>query len=250
MGSDYAQKSFSVLAGFLQQGQHVPAAARAITQLPRTAWEKQQATAIAEAILAWAKMVPANQRTSQDFIEAAQVGDEIAGLTPGSATAAIRKDLRALGVRVFVVKTVREQMRYDTPRLVVEAGKPFQVIFENLDMMPHNLVFVQPGAREEVGLQAQNMSPTPDRQGRIYIPRNKKIIAFSKLLEAGQKETLHLTAPDQPGDYEYVCTYPEHWKVMFGKLLVVKDIDSFLSADAPEPDSQAQAGKIAHQHRH
>src|SRR5947207_15677594 len=108
-----------------------------------------------------------------------------------------------MGVRLLLMKSGREQMSYDTTGLVVEAGKPFEIIFKNLDMMPHNIVIVQPGAREEVGTQAQTMSPKPDRQGRLYLPNNKKIIAASKLIEPGQKETLKLTAPDTPGDYDY-----------------------------------------------
>src|SRR6185369_17906313 len=101
------------------------------------------------AILAWAKTVPAEKRTGQDYIEATQVGNEMAALLPLAQSTRIRKELLGLGVRVFVIKTVREQMRYDTTRVVVEAGKPFEIIFENMDMMPHNLVIVQPGAREE-----------------------------------------------------------------------------------------------------
>ena len=92
------------------------------------------------------------------------------------------------------------------------------------------------------------MPPIPDKQGRIYVPANKKIIASSKLLEAGQKETLKLTAPEKPGDYEYVCTYPEHWKVMFGQLVVVKDMDAFLQTSAFSPAPPSQASAANHQH--
>ena len=138
-------------------------------------------------------------------------------------------------------------MRYDTTRIVVEAGKPFEIIFENTDMMPHNLVVMQPGAREEVGMEAQSMSPTPDKQGKAFVPKNKKILASTKLIEPGQKETLKLVAPNKVGDYDYVCTYPEHWKVMFGQLVVVKDLDAMLQASAkPLP----AAGSSSHQHNH
>src|SRR5204863_6040082 len=107
---------------------------------------------------------------------------------------------------------------------------------------------VQPGAREEVGNEAQSMSGTPNKQGKAYLPKSKKIIGSSKLLEPGQKETLKLTAPNKPGDYEYVCTYPEHWKVMFGQLVVVKDKAELLQASA-EPAAQQHAG-AAHNHNH
>jgi len=62
-------------------------------------------------------------------------------------------------------------------------------------------------------------------------------------MEPGQKETLKLTAPTKTGDYEYVCTFPEHWKVMFGQLVVVKDRDAVLQASAqPAPMQRAAAG--------
>jgi hypothetical protein len=92
------------------------------------------------------------------------------------------------------------------------------------------------------------MSPTPDKQGRAFVPKNKKILAASKLVEPGEKETLKLTAPEKPGDYEYVCTYPEHWKIMFGQLVVVKNMDDVLQASArPLPIQSAAAG---HLHNH
>ncbi len=249
MGPDNAARSFGILAQNLQDKRHLTTAARAVTQLPRDVWGKEQAGPAAEAILAWARTVPASERAKQEFVETTQVGMELAALLPAPQSTAIRKELLGLGVRVLVVKTVREQMRYDTTRLVVEAGKPFQIIFENLDMMPHNLVIVQPGAREEVGVQAQTMPPHPDRQGKMYVPKNSKILASSKLIEAQQKETLELTAPEKLGTYEYVCTYPEHWKTMFGELVVVKDLTGFMEATAVASSAPAQSPST-HQHNH
>jgi hypothetical protein len=49
----------------------------------------------------------------------------------------------------MIVHTVHEQMRYDQTRLVVEAGKPFEIILENSDTMPHNLVLVKPAFARE-----------------------------------------------------------------------------------------------------
>ena len=250
MGADNAAKNFGLLAAYLRDGRELTTASRAVMQLPRDQWDKAQAAPVAEAILAWAKKVPAGERTAQEYVETVQVGMEMAALLPPADNARIRKELLDLGVRVFAIKSVREQMRYDTTRIVVEAGKPFEIIFENVDMMPHNLVIVQPDAREEVGNQAQTMPPTPDRQGKVYVPNNKKIIASSKLLEPGQKETLKLTAPEKPGDYDYVCTYPEHWKVMFGQLVVVKDMEAFLKASALKPAPQSQTAAAGHQHHH
>jgi plastocyanin len=120
-------------------------------------------------------------------------------------------------------------MRYDLPRLVVEPGKPFEVILENDDFMPHNLVFVQPGTREAVANAASTMRPDQlDSQGRAYLPSSKDVIAASRLLEAGQRQTLKLTAPTTPGAYEYVCTFPGHWTLMWGTLVVTSDVEGYL----------------------
>jgi azurin len=247
MSADNASQNFDLLANQLRGGRDLSSAARSVMELPRTSWKKDQAPAITQSIVAWAKAVPVEKRTSQEYVETVQVGMEMAALLPAADSVAVRKSLLDLGVRVFAIKTVREQMRYDTTRIVVEAGKPFEIIFENTDMMPHNFVVVQPGAREEVGMEAQSMSPTPDKQGKAFIPKSKKILASSKLIEPGQKETLKLIAPNKVGDYDYVCTYPEHWKVMFGQLVVVKDLDAMLQASArPLPAT----GSNSHQHNH
>jgi azurin len=122
-------------------------------------------------------------------------------------------------------------MRYDSPRLVVEAGKPFEVIFENADFMPHNLVFTQPNGREALANAASTMRPDQlDSKGRAYLPTGFDIIGATRLTEAGQRETLKLTAPANEGEYDYVCTFPGHWTLMWGTLVATKDVDAYLQA--------------------
>jgi azurin/glucose/arabinose dehydrogenase/lysophospholipase L1-like esterase len=228
MGPDFAKANFVTLAAHIQRGLERAAATRAITQLPQEAWEKTQAGPVTASIVNWARTVPTDKRTAQEFIETVQFGDQLAALLPEADAAKVRKELRALGVSVFVVKTVREQMRYDTPQITVEAGKPFEIIFENVDAMGHNLVIVEPGARQAVAEAVQTMKPDQvDRKGRAYVPVNdKRVLEATKIVEPGQKEVLKMTAPLVPGDYEFVCTYPGHWQIMWGKLTVVKDLDA------------------------
>jgi len=137
-------------------------------------------------------------------------------------------------------------MRYDTPRLVVEAGKPFEIIIENRDFMPHNLAVVNPNTRPNIAAQAATMKPEDlDKQGRAYIPKTPDILAATKLLEPGQSQTLKLNAPKTEGDYDYFCTYPGHWEMMWGRLVVTKDVDAYLQA---HPDFSITPGTMDHDH--
>ncbi len=255
MGAENAKANFATLAALVQSGTERESAARAIMQLPHESWNAAAAGPLAESILAYAKTVPPGDRTKQGFVETVQTAMGLASLMPPDNASVLRKELRSLGVSVFVVKTVREQMRYDTPRIVVEAGKPFEVIFENADMMPHNILFVQPGTRQKIAEEVQTMKPDKlDKQERSYMPGDGKkldtrVLGASRLIEPGQKETLKLTAPKQEGDYEYVCTFPGHWMIMFGKLVVTKDVDAYLQAN-PQAATPPAAGVDHSTHQH
>ena len=222
---------FAALTALINRGVEVPVAARALRSLPPVTWPKDSAASAAQGLTRWAGAVPVASRTSQDYVETVQTAKDLAGYLPADQAAALRKQLKELGVAVFVVRTVREQMRYDLPRIVVEPGKPFEVILENDDFMPHNLAFVQPGTRESVANLAANMKPTQlDSQGRSYVPDSKDVMAATRLLEAGQRQTIKVTAPSTPGEYEYVCTFPGHWTLMWGTLVVTPDVDGYLAA--------------------
>eukprot|EP01035_Chromulina_nebulosa_P044189 gene44189-59849_t len=127
-------------------------------------------------------------------------------------------------------------MRYDVTRVVVPVGRAFELIFENPDVMPHNLVVVTQGNREKVGLAAQELpAGHTDRQGRAWVTEDRAIVAATKLLEPGQSETLKMAAIRAEGVYEYVCTFPGHWAVMFGQLVVTKDVEAYLKANPLTP---------------
>ncbi len=108
--------TFSALVSLIEKGEQVAVVARGLRALPRNSWDKQRAGDAATALVAWAKKAPAGERTSQDYVETVQFAGDLAGLMPPDRALALRKELKELRVAVFVVNTVREQMRYDTPR--------------------------------------------------------------------------------------------------------------------------------------
>ncbi|HUD47667.1 MAG TPA: GDSL-type esterase/lipase family protein [Candidatus Baltobacteraceae bacterium] len=237
---------FAALAALIGRGEEVPAAAQALRVLPPATWPRERAAAAEAALglVAWAKTIPVNDRTSQDYIETVQLAGDLAASLGAPPSAGFQGDLRALRVPIFVIRTVREQMRYDTPRLVVTAGRPFEIRFENVDFMPHNLVIVRPGAREKVGLASAKMKPDElDDQGRAFIPESPDILAATKLIEPRQKTALKLTAPTEEGEYEYFCTYPGHYLIMWGQLIVTRNVDDYVQSH-PQPALPSPASKF------
>ncbi|MFO1481973.1 MAG: PVC-type heme-binding CxxCH protein [Verrucomicrobiaceae bacterium] len=223
-GADNAAANFKLVAQHLIDGKERNAAAKAMLKFPKTTWDASLAKPITDAVLAYGKTVPAADRSKPEYVEIIAAAKEMAALQ-GDAGKAILADLKSISVDVFVVHTVHEQLRFDTTRIEVTAGKNFEIIFENDDVMPHNLVIVPPGKHMEIGTAAMTMTPDKlDKQGRAFMPAafEKQILAATKLLEPGQKETIKLKAPSQPGDYEFVCTFPGHAVLMWGTLSVAK----------------------------
>ena len=245
---------FAALTVMLERGYQVPTAAQGLRTLPRDSWSAEGAGRAARALVAWAGKAHPNERTGRDYVESVQVAEDLAGLLPANEADALRQTLSGLRVAVFVVRAVVEGMRYDTPRIVVQAGRAFDLIFDNPDVMPHNLVVVKPGTREQVGVAAAAMTPEArDSKGRTFVPDLGSVVAATKMLEAGQSETLKIPASAlrTEGEYEYVCTFPGHWAMMWGKLIVTKDVDAYLKANPATPAAAAAAaphGGSGHNH--
>jgi azurin len=166
-----------------------------------------------------------------------QLGNDLAGALADEQGLPIKKTLRDLAVRVVVIQTLREQMQFDTKYFVVQAGKPVQVILENNDAMPHNLVITAPGAMQEIAIAAGTMPPPSDPDSKsAYIPDSPKVLQSLSIVQPGESATLNLTAPTAPGAYDYVCTFPGHWVRMYGVMLVVPDLDAYEKAPAPPED--------------
>jgi putative heme-binding domain-containing protein len=159
-----------------------------------------------------------------------QLGESLAGLLAPAEAKAARKELSEIGVRIIRVGTVFDQMIFDKERLIVQAGKPVEFLFENTDIMPHNFVIVSPGNLEKTGMAAEAFATQPGAAERQYVPNMPAgtVLLSSKLLQTRQSEQLKFNAPKEPGIYPYVCTYPGHWRRMHGALYVVADLEAYL----------------------
>ncbi len=111
-------------------------------------------------------------------------------------------------------------LQFRPRELRVKAGTPVHLIFENPDIMIHNFVLVQPDAAEEVGTLADQLAKQPNALARQYVPESPKILQSTRLINPKARAQLDFTAPSQPGRYPYLCTFPGHWRIMRGVLIV------------------------------
>lgn len=124
------------------------------------------------------------------------------------------------GLKTFTIKTIPERLLFDVREIRAAAGAPIKLIFENPDVTPHNLLLVQPGAADEVGMAGNEMAKLPDGMAKGFIPDSPKILQKTRMLMQNERQILRFKAPATPGRYPYICTFPGHWLVMRGELVV------------------------------
>lgn len=114
-------------------------------------------------------------------------------------------------------------MKFDKTAIEVVAGRPVKIFFSNQnDPLQHNLLVLKSGSKNRIGLLADRMLADPEGLKKNYIPVSDDILAkSSKLIGNGQSDLIQFTAPSEPGDYPYVCTFPGHWRLMSGVMKVV-----------------------------
>ncbi len=127
----------------------------------------------------------------------------------------------AAGTTVINLKVTKNEMKYDLKTFTVEAGKSIEIVFENPDFMQHNLLIIQPGTLEKVGKAADKLATSPQGAEMQYVPDMPEILYSTKLVNPQETVRLRFTAPEKPGDYPYVCTFPGHWSIMNGVMKVV-----------------------------
>jgi putative heme-binding domain-containing protein len=220
-------ETFQALARFVLDDTDRLAAIRALQRIPSSYWPKDAAPGLLAVVVGKVKATPVADRTSPAVLDALEFADALVSLLPAEEARRMRAELSELGVRVIRIGTVFEKMSFDKDVVVVRAGKPVEFVLDNTDLMPHNFVIAQPGSLEAIGLESEASAQDPAFAARQFVPRSNKVLAASRLLQPRDSQRLSFNAPAQPGVYPYVCTYPGHWRRMYGALYVVADLDSY-----------------------
>jgi azurin len=104
--------------------------------------------------------------------------------------------------------------------LRVKPGEPIALEFVNPDVVPHNWVLVKPGALAAVGTLADALIADPEAVARHYVPKTDDVLVYADIADPGKRQTIFFAAPATPGRYPFLCTFPGHWKLMHGELIV------------------------------
>ena len=135
----------------------------------------------------------------------------------GPASAALAAD----APREIVI-TANDAMQFSLKEITAAPGEKLSVKLSHVGKLPktamgHNWVLLAAGSDAEVQkLAMECMKNAPD-----YLPKDRSVVlAGTKILGGGESDTVTFTAPDKPGAYPYLCTFPGHFSMMKGKLIV------------------------------
>ncbi|MFP6601970.1 MAG: c-type cytochrome [Pirellulaceae bacterium] len=221
------QQTFELLAPFVADAEYRTQAVRTLLDVPAKWRDPALSAKLVDVLVKHAEATTAAKRTTDPFLDAMQLADQLLARIPGDASRSYRNRLREITVRVVRIHTVEEEMRYDIPYFAVESGRPVQVVLKNEDLMPHNLVVTTPGSLQVVAQEGTLLGPNPGFQGKPYVPKRAEVLFATGMVQSRQQERLTFTAPSEVGEYPFVCTFPRHWMRMYGVMIVVKDLDAW-----------------------
>ena len=111
-------------------------------------------------------------------------------------------------------------LEFDKDELRVKAGETVRVTFTNTGNMEHNLLFINPGTIQEIGAMADKMITSSEGRDKNYVPETPDVIASTEIIQPGESVQITFEVPSEPGEYQFVCTIPGHWRSMQGTLIV------------------------------
>ena len=123
------------------------------------------------------------------------------------------------GARPIVISAAKNLM-FDQQQLHAKPGEIIRLTFENPDAVPHNWALLKPGTLQQVGEQTNQMISDPLAVTRNYVPDSDAVLAYTDIVDPNGIFTIYFRVPKTPGRYPYVCTFPGHWMVMNGTMVV------------------------------
>jgi azurin len=113
-----------------------------------------------------------------------------------------------------------KNLSFETRQFTVRAGENIKLTFSNPDVVPHNWILVKPGSLERVGDLTNKLVSDPEAVTRHYVPRSDDVLCYTDIVPPRDSFSIYFRAPLQKGRYPYLCSFPGHWMVMNGQMIV------------------------------
>jgi azurin len=120
--------------------------------------------------------------------------------------------------------TANDAMKFNVTRIEATPGQEIKVVLVNIGSMPkaamgHNWILLKKGVDSKAFVAAAVTAGATD-----YFPAAKaeEVIAHTKLLGPKQTDEVTFKAPTEPGEYEFICSFPAHYVSGMKGVLVVK----------------------------
>jgi len=117
-----------------------------------------------------------------------------------------------------------DAMQFDVKSFDAKAQESLQLTFKNIGSMPkiamgHNLVILK---KDISAITFGQKVLASGGSATNPLPKSLlgDVIVSTKLLGPGESEVVIFKAPSETGEYEYVCTFPGHFAMMRGKMIV------------------------------
>jgi azurin len=123
------------------------------------------------------------------------------------------------GGRAITIDTA-SGLQFAQKEIHVKAGEALALTLHNPDTMQHNWVLLKPGTTDAVGKLANDLASDPANIQRNYIPDSTDILFYTRVVDPTKSTTIYFTAPADKGSYPYICTFPGHWTIMRGVMIV------------------------------
>ena len=144
---------------------------------------------------------------------------KVATTEPSVATEATTETSATTGTALEI--EANDQMKFNLSELKAVAGQEITIVLKNVGkmdktVMGHNLIILKQGT--DVAEYAKKAMAAKDTD---YVPasESESVIAHTKLTGAGETDTIKFTITEK-GTYDFICSFPGHYALMKGKLIV------------------------------
>ena len=125
-----------------------------------------------------------------------------------------------------IVIQADDKMRFDVTAFDAKPGQKISVTLKNVGTTPklsmgHNFLMLDRSVNQQNVTKFLDAASTA--ASHDYVPlASKEVLAHTKLLGPGETDTVTFNAPQIPGEYLYLCSFPGHYSQGTKGFMTVK----------------------------